>query len=283
MIALSTELLDVYLEPFRSDFRRLDRYLWAKAYLQGLLAAEERKTIEAIARLIPSPPELDRRDVRQALQNFLQESPWDEHRILRRYRHELRPRLRGATLVVDDVTLIKQGRHSVGVHRQFCAELGRKSNCQLVTGVFLVEESRTTPLALRLYLPHVWQDDAARLVAAKVPVPERRALARIPLALELLETLAREGCVGRFVHAGDFYRHSQRFRDGVAGLGLSLADDGPRAQNADELLDRVRQHVTYLKNRLGLDHYEGRTWRGLHHHLCLVLLADRFLAEHGEP
>jgi SRSO17 transposase len=27
---------------------------------------------------------------------------------------------------------------------------------------------------------------------------------------------------------------------------------------------------------LGLDHFEGRSWRGFHHHACLVLLADGF-------
>jgi SRSO17 transposase len=35
-----------------------------------------------------------------------------------------------------------------------------------------------------------------------------------------------------------------------------------------------------LKDELGLDHFEGRSWRGLHHHALLCLLAFAFL-QHG--
>ena len=32
-----------------------------------------------------------------------------------------------------------------------------------------------------------------------------------------------------------------------------------------------------LKDELGLDHFEGRSWRGWHHHVTLVLMAYAFL------
>ena len=34
-----------------------------------------------------------------------------------------------------------------------------------------------------------------------------------------------------------------------------------------------------LKDELGLDHFEGRSWRGWHHHVTLVLLAYAFLQD----
>jgi SRSO17 transposase len=40
----------------------------------------------------------------------------------------------------------------------------------------------------------------------------------------------------------------------------------------------VEQGYQQMKSELGMDHFEGRSWRGLHHHACLVMLAFGFLA-----
>ena len=39
----------------------------------------------------------------------------------------------------------------------------------------------------------------------------------------------------------------------------------------------IEQGYQQLKEELGLDHFEGRSWRGLHHHLTLCFLAFCFL------
>ena len=41
---------------------------------------------------------------------------------------------------------------------------------------------------------------------------------------------------------------------------------------------KVEQGYQQMKEELGLDHHEGRSWRGFHHHVCLVMLAFGFLA-----
>ncbi len=41
---------------------------------------------------------------------------------------------------------------------------------------------------------------------------------------------------------------------------------------------RIERDVQELKDELGLDHYEGRGWRGVHHHGILCLAAYAFLA-----
>ena len=40
---------------------------------------------------------------------------------------------------------------------------------------------------------------------------------------------------------------------------------------------RIERDYQYLKQELGLDHYEGRGWRGFHHHATLCLAAYGFL------
>lgn len=41
---------------------------------------------------------------------------------------------------------------------------------------------------------------------------------------------------------------------------------------------RIKHDHRELKHGLGLDHFEGRTWRGWHHHVTLVTAAQAFLA-----
>jgi SRSO17 transposase len=53
----------------------------------------------------------------------------------------------------------------------------------------------------------------------------------------------------------------------VAALWESL-------QKAEDLQDRLTED-------LGLTHFEGRSWRGFHHHTCLVMLAYGFLLREG--
>lgn len=39
----------------------------------------------------------------------------------------------------------------------------------------------------------------------------------------------------------------------------------------------VEQGYQQMKEELGLDHFEGRSWRGFHHHAAMVMLAYGFL------
>ena len=41
---------------------------------------------------------------------------------------------------------------------------------------------------------------------------------------------------------------------------------------------KIELDYKQLKGHLGLDHYEGRSWRGFHHHAALCALAHGFLS-----
>jgi SRSO17 transposase len=59
----------------------------------------------------------------------------------------------------------------------------------------------------------------------------------------------------------------------------NLPDDIPLVElvRLGKLRWRVEQDYRELKGALGLDHFEGRSWPGWHHHVSLVSVAHRFL------
>ena len=73
--------------------------------------------------------------------------------------------------IIDDTGFPKKGRHSVGVTRQYCGQLGKQDNCQVAVSLSLANHDASLPIAYRLYLPEDWAKDQARRNKAKVPQP----------------------------------------------------------------------------------------------------------------
>ena len=120
---LSSEVLGrlaEYAASFAPDFRQPRPASWAGVYLQGLLIDGERKSIEPLSRRVSLPAGLAVRDKDQALQQFVNQSPWDQAQILKRYRSVLAGTFQSpeGIFVFDDVSFPKQGSHSVGVQRR---------------------------------------------------------------------------------------------------------------------------------------------------------------------
>src|SRR3954471_17629579 len=154
-----------YAALFAPDFPPSRPARWAGVYLQGLLLDGERKSIEPLSRRITLPEGLASKDPEQASQQFVSQSPWDDQAVLRRYRARLARTFASpdGVFVIDDTTFPKQGRHSVGVQRQYCGALGKKANCQAAVSVHYVAPRGHYPLIMELYLPDSWVGDADRL------------------------------------------------------------------------------------------------------------------------
>jgi SRSO17 transposase len=71
--------------------------------------------------------------------------------------------------IIDDTGFPKKGRHSVGVTRQYCGQLGKQDNCQVAVTLSLANHDASLPIAYQLYLPEDWAKDQARRHTAKVP------------------------------------------------------------------------------------------------------------------
>src|SRR6478752_8920761 len=96
MKTLTPELDPAVLERLREsaarfapDFPQSKPALWAGLYLQGLLLDGERKSIEPLSHRVRLPDGLTSEDPEQALQQFVNQSPWDERAVLKRYRTHL--------------------------------------------------------------------------------------------------------------------------------------------------------------------------------------------------
>ena len=125
----------------------------------------------------------------------------------------------GGWWIIDDTGFPKQGRHSVGVARQYCGMLGKQDNCQVAVSVSLACEAASVPVAWQLYLPREWADDEAR--CEKAGVPKQIEFATKPtIALRQIEHLLAQGAPGHCVLADAGYGIDTAFRERLTELGL---------------------------------------------------------------
>jgi SRSO17 transposase len=212
-LAACAERLPEFLTTMLAGVGRAERRHHGSLYVQGLLLDGERKSIEPLARRVPGAEV-------QALQQFVGQSPWAwepvRRRLAQRMEQELRP---AAAWIVDDTGFPKQGRHSVGVARQYSGRLGKVGNCQVAVTVHLSTATESMPLDWALYLPQAWTADIARGRQAGVPTPT--AFRTKPeLALDLIDQLLVWGLRRQPVLADAGYGNNSEFRAGLARRGL---------------------------------------------------------------
>ncbi len=217
MKAREIEKFRLKLEAFLADvvlcMGRKERGRHAERYIRGLLMDGERKSIEPMAnRLLDG-------DV-QALQQFVNQSPWSSERV----RASLARKVEGefvaeAYWLIDEVSFPKQGKHSVGVARQYCGALGKTANCQVAVTLDLGTEESSTPLDWALYLPEQWINDPVR--RKKAGVPEEITFKTKPqLALGLIDEVRGWGLEDRLVLADSAYGDGYEFRHGLRSRTL---------------------------------------------------------------
>jgi SRSO17 transposase len=351
-----------------------------------LLGPGERKSLEPMADRV-APGEA------QQLHHFLSTSPWPTAPLQQLLIEQADQLIGGpdAVLVIDDTALIKQGRHSVGVARQYCGQLGKTANCQVLVSLTLARREVPVCVGLRLFLPDAWIGDEARRRRAGVPA-DCSAQPKWQIALEEIDRVRAAGARFGEVVADAEYGKAATFRQGLQARELcwavgilptqkvypvdvtltaapaketgrppkhplpsvesrSVADtiaalpedafrsitwrqgtkgplsvdwvaqrvrvaDGPAMRDGRHLPGQAawlvcerrspEEHKYYLTNHpedtplevlaahikarwvceqahqqmkeeLGLDHFEGRSWRGLHHHALLTMMALCFL------
>src|ERR1700724_2558172 len=163
-----------YVQALTSVIGHPGRARPLKHYCVGLLAAEGRQSVEPIA-AVTAPAAVSVQH--QKLLHFVANSAWSETRVLAKVRELVLPSIERhgpiEAWIIDDTSFPKKGSHSVGVHHQYCGQLGKQANCQVAVTLSIANHHASLPIAYRLYLPKDWADDAERRDKAHVPAAIR--------------------------------------------------------------------------------------------------------------
>jgi SRSO17 transposase len=370
-MGISTERFEEYVSLIAQALGHADRVEPFRGYCTGLLLPVKRKSVEPMAAQL-APTRV--RSEHQRLHHFVADAPWSDQAVLDAVRVRTLKQVSARVgepeaLLIDDSGLPKKGKHSVGVARQYCGQLGKQDNCQVAVSISLANEQFSLPVRYQLYLPQSWADDPVRRDQCKVP--EAIEFATKPaIALQLLESLGECDGMPELVVADAGYGVNTMFREQLTAMGftymvgvtgtVSLQSEGQarlqakevamqlpprrfrtltwregtnralssrfaatrvrcvsREAQARELSDeqwlliewpksevepskyflstlpadtpikelvrlsklrwRIERDYQELKQELGLGHFEGRSWRGFHHHATLCIAAYGFL------
>jgi SRSO17 transposase len=389
-----------YIEHLSAVIGHADRREPLASYCTGLLLPGARKSVEPMAARI-APSQVCAKH--QSLHHFVAKAPWDEAELLAAMRDYVLPKMvKRAPIrawIIDDTGIPKKGRHSVGVARQYCGELGKQDNCQVAVTLSVASDHASLPVAFRLYLPEPWAKDEERRRKAGIPA-DITFQTKPQIALDQIRQALAADTPSGVVLADAGYGNDMAFRSGVTELGLpyvvgvqgtttvwppgteplpakswsgtgrkpkllrrdevtkpvkisalaeslpakawetvqwregtkgalvsrfaalrvrpshrdywraepwpeewlliewpagekepakywlsTLPADTPIATLVDtaKLRWRIERDFQDLKQEIGLDHYEGRGWRGFHHHAALSIAAYGFLVAERSP
>jgi SRSO17 transposase len=99
------------------------------------------------ARLAPD----EVRRMHQSLHHLVAAAPWSDDEVLAEVRRQVLPAMQKhgpvVAWIVDDTGFPKQGKHSVGVARQYCGQIGKHDNCQAAVSLSISTWSSSLPIA----------------------------------------------------------------------------------------------------------------------------------------
>jgi SRSO17 transposase len=246
-----------FLAHFHVHFAQQRSRSTLSRYLSGLLTEHPHKNCDTLAAVVQGTNE-------QQLQHLLTEMVWDDEdlnrqrvQVLRRLRTE-----RDGVLLSAETGFATQGRHSVGVARQYAGTLGTVGNCQVTVNCQYAERTLAGPVATRRYLPRAWTEDEARRQAAHVP----EDLAFQPtaeIALEVVDRATAYGVRHAGVVADADYGDNPSFLNGLEARGERYCV----AVRADFRVTLLRaasprsQRVDAVLAALPARHWQALTWR----------------------
>ena len=210
-----------YVEGLTSVIGHADREGPLRDYCTGLVMPCERKSMEPMA-AVTAPARVGAQH--QSLLHLIGEAAWSDERSLAKVREMVLPAIERRrpieAWIIDDTAFPKQGRHSVGVARQYCGQLGKQDNCQVAVSLSIANHDASLPVAYQLYLPKDWAKDRAR--RRKTGVPKEIEFKTKPqIALEQLRWACAAGIPRGVALMDAGYGADTDLRATITTLGLS--------------------------------------------------------------
>jgi SRSO17 transposase len=209
--------LAAFLDAVVGTLGNSRRRRWCETYVRGVLLDGQRKSIEPMAARLRAI-EQSGEDYEQALQQFINQSPWDEQAVIDGLQTWIGRQFgTDGYLILDDTGFPKQGVQSVGVARQYTGTLGKVASCQVAVTLQLAIRQEVVGLDAQLYLPQSWTEDRQRL--AKAGVPDTIGYQpKWQLALAMLRRAQANG-LGGIVLADSLFGTVTEFRQELAAAG----------------------------------------------------------------
>jgi SRSO17 transposase len=250
MNAAAERRLSDYFDRIGSLLGRKGRRESFALYAEGVFGDGERKSIEPIAaRACADPARADA--AHQRLLHFALDAPWSDDAVRReaaRYAlNAMTAHEQVDSWIIDDTGFLKQGKHSVGVQRQYTGSAGKTTNCQIGVSLTVATRTEQLPIDFALYLPEAWTENAARRREARIPDDVQFAT-KSELALNMLQRAVDSGVPPGIVLADQAYGTGREFRSGIRAMGLhyGVAVDNRTVVMVFDKLGRRRDEIVSL-------------------------------------
>src|SRR5882724_6791896 len=209
-----------YVEALGAALGHADRQQPMHDYCLGLLMPIARKSVEPMA-AVTAPGQVAAKH--QSLLHFVGNAPWSDTAMLAKVSDLVLPAIERSgpieAWIIDDTGFPKKGRHSVGVTRQYCGQLGKQDNCQVAVSLSLANHHASLPVAYRLYLPEDWASDSKR--RGKTGVAEEISFKTKPeIALEQITAACEAGLARGVVLMDAGYGCNTELRTSISALRL---------------------------------------------------------------
>jgi SRSO17 transposase len=210
-----------YVEGLVSVIGHADRAQPLRDYCTGLIMPCERKSVEPLA-AVTAPARVAAQH--QSLLHFVGEGHWSDELVLAKVREMVLPEIERhgpiAAWIIDDTGFPKKGRHSVGVTRQYCGQLGKEDNCQVAVSLSIANRDASLPVAYRLYLPQDWANDGERRCKAGVP-EDVKFQTKHEIALDQVRWACEAGLPRGVVLMDAGYGNNSELRADITALELT--------------------------------------------------------------